>query len=358
MDNQAKNFAEGIQKRQRLAQRPAMPEVRDLLVLLAESEKLRGKMLEVPWQEPGVADLLILCVEMEIGASLPIWSLYQGEGGESRLIWSCRETDMYLLYDLLCMFMSQMRPKVVPEPAKVEEPVPDSNPQQSLFDTLTPVDYDLLKSKSNVMLGYLLVEAGIIPEPMLDAALKIQEMVRNESLTPEQAVDTMRRSYVRATPNVDKPAPKVEPKPQPKPPPPQQPQPQPQPKPQPQPQPKPQPKPQPQPPTTPRVDPVGPRTDYSEAKQVCEFLRQAGLVSTEDVEAASRLKKREGGELELLVSAGTIDKRTHEAAVSCWRMIKDNLLRAEQGIIALHYCQRMRVSLPEALMELGWQYPM
>jgi len=348
MDSQAKNFSDAVPKRQRLAQRSAMPEVRDLLVLLAEAEKLRGKMIEVPWAEPGVPDLLVLCVEFEFGATLPIWSLYQGEAGESRLLWSCRETDMYLLYDLLCMFMSQLRPKPAePEPAAASEVSAQADP----VGTLTPIDYSLFTAQPNVHLGYLLVGAGIIPEPVLDAALKVQEMVRTEELTAEQAVDTLRRTYQRSAPKTDKPAPKAEPKPQTKA------EPQAQAKPQPAP-PKPQAPPQPQPPPEPAVAATGMRTDYSEAKQVCEFLRQAGLVSTQDVEAASRLKKRDGGELELLVSAGTIDKRTHEAALSCWRMIKDNLLKAEQGIIALHYCQRMRVSLPEALMELGWQYPM
>jgi pyruvate/2-oxoglutarate dehydrogenase complex dihydrolipoamide acyltransferase (E2) component len=322
MDNQAKNFSEAIQKRQRLPQRPAMPEVRDLLGLLAEAEKLRGKMLEVPWQEPGVPDLLVLCVEFEIGSTMPVWSLYQGDAGESRLVWSCRETDMYLLYDLLCMFMSQLRPKV-PEPQPVAEASAGDAPQE-VADNLTPIDYSLFAERPNVMLGYLLVGAGIIP-------------------------DTLRRTYQRANPGSAKPAAKAEATPQPKP---QQ-----QAKPQSAPQPKAQAQPQPKPVPQPSVAASATRKDYSEAKQVCEFLLQAGIVSTEDVEAASRLKKREGGELELLVSAGTIDKRTHEAALSCWRMIKDNLLKTEQGIIALHYCQRMRVSLPEAFMELGWHYP-
>src|SRR5215471_17607620 len=187
MDSQAKNFSDGVQKRQRLAQRSAMPEVRDLLVLLAEAEKLRGKMIEVPWAEPGVPDLLVLCVEFEIGATLPIWSLYQGEAGESRLLWSCRETDMYLLYDLLCMFMSQLRPK----PAEASAVEAQADP----VDTLTPIDYSLFTAQPNVHLGYLLVGAGIIPEPVLDAALKVQEMVRTEELTAEQAVDTLRRTY-------------------------------------------------------------------------------------------------------------------------------------------------------------------
>src|SRR5262249_5312475 len=159
-------------------------------------------------------------------------------------------------------------------------------------------------------LGYLLVGAGIIPEPVIDAALKVQEMVRNEELTAEQAVDTLRRTYQRSLGGADKPAPKAEAKPQPKAEPPEKPKPQPAPA-------KPQAQQQPKPAPLPSTASSGARTDYSEAKQVCEFLRQAGLVSSEDVEAASRLKKREGGELELLVSAGTIDKRTHEAALSC-----------------------------------------
>jgi hypothetical protein len=339
MQGSSKESGEAISKRHRLAERSAMPEVKDLLVLLAEAEKLRGRMIEVPWRAADDREVFVLTVEFEQRATLPIWSLYQGDAGDSRLVWSCRETDMYLLYDLLCMFMAQLKPMPSQPAARAVEAEPEALSEPGYFDQITPVDFELLKEQPNVMLGHLLVEAGIIPEPLLDSALKLQEMVRNEQLTPEQAIDAMRRAHGRTEGQASA-RPQAESKGQAKP----------------------QASARPAPQATaaahhaaPSGEPV--KSGYSEAFQVCEFLKQAGILSADDVEAASKLKKRPGGELELLLSAGKIDKLTHEAGITCWRMIQDNLLRAEQGIIALHYCQRMRVSLQEALTELGWVYP-
>lgn len=324
-----KDAAEAIKKRSRLPERSSMPQVKDLLLLLSETEKLRGRLIEVPWREQDISEPLVLTVEFEPGATLPVWSLYQGEGPNSQLVWSCRETDMYLLYDLLCMFMSQLKPKATQPAAQLVEETPETGAAGGFFQAISPVDLELLKEQPNVLLGHLLVEAGFIPEPLLDAALKVQEMVRNQSLTPEQAVDALRRAYARAGAEPAAPEPKEEGKP----------------------------RRQPEAQAEKRSEAAPTRPDNSEARHVCAFLQQAGIILAEDVEAASRLKRKPGEELELLLAAGKIDKLTHEAALTSWRMIRDQMLKPEQGIIALHYCQRMRVSLREAFTEMGWEYP-
>jgi len=94
--------------------------------------------------------------------------------------------------------------------------------------------------------------------------------------------------------------------------------------------------------------------DSEEAKKALTLLTQAGLLTEVDLEAANRVRTTRGGELtKILAAAGKVDKLTIEAATTCQRFIEGGHLRVDQAIMALHYCQRMRVPFEEAASELG-----
>ncbi len=88
---------------------------------------------------------------------------------------------------------------------------------------------------------------------------------------------------------------------------------------------------------------------------VVKLLRQAGLISDSEFHKASLLDDAKRSELgQQFVSNGVIDNKTLHSAVQCQSLIERQILKVEKAIIALHYCQRMRISLEEALEELGW----
>jgi hypothetical protein len=397
-----------------------MPEVPDLYRLLSEAERQSGRIIEQPWFLMDTFQTYSLTVEFEPSQKVPIWTLCEALDDNYRLIWTCRDTDMYLLHDILSMFMSQGQPapaasrrrrepsggageaggsgkpfpdlseernvfriseyvgttkdleqndqpaasvedkpgrspqETAPAPeAPLEqassapaveaadastknatEGAPDSSPppdggiqsktaeapqeaaqqaaekpmgQLTYFERISPAQLEELKQKPNLLLGRLLVESGAIPEGLLEAALKLQEMVRIESLTPDQSIDAMRRAYHRTAAET-------------------------------------------------KAD-TGDAGDSSEGKLVSELLYEAGIISREDIEAACKLKAKRGGELEILISSGKIDKLVQDAAVSCLRFMHKGCIRHEQAVIALNYCSRSRVVLREAFIDLGWDYP-
>ncbi len=94
--------------------------------------------------------------------------------------------------------------------------------------------------------------------------------------------------------------------------------------------------------------------DSEEVKKALTLLTQVGLLTETDLEAASRVRTTRGGELtRILMAAGKLDKLTIEAATACQRYIDGGQLRADQAIMALLYCQRMRVPFEEATSELN-----
>ncbi|MBX9671207.1 MAG: serine/threonine protein kinase, partial [Candidatus Obscuribacterales bacterium] len=89
---------------------------------------------------------------------------------------------------------------------------------------------------------------------------------------------------------------------------------------------------------------------------VVRLLMQAGLISSSELEKAILLD--EAGRRELgnyLVANGFIDAKTLHSAVQLQGMLERDELKFEKAIIALHYCQRSRISLEEAMEELGWK---
>lgn len=234
-------------------------------------------------------------------------------------------------------------------------------------------DSDLISKRPNVMLGHFLVESGLIPESTLDAALQLQGMVKAGTLKMELAAEAVRRAHNRGG-KVDSTAFTATPPSQP----------------------------------LKEAEVVAPplgqilvdaglisvgilkaalnlqevvrtgalsKEDAVEAfitehfgkggkygnrttQKSLDLLKKAGLIQEQDVQAALNVRKRHGGEVaKILVAAGKVDKGTLEAAAKCQGLIEENRLKVEQAIIALHYCQRSRVSFDEAVDELGWEKP-
>ena len=199
---------------------------------------------------------------------------------------------------------------------------------------------DLLnKGQPNLLLGHLFVEAGLMPERCLDAALKLQELVRIGKLDNAQAILALKRAselggnlddsiieWARDPERKKKPS---------------------------------------QPAgsfasTTPAASAnpgaasSRPGVDPAISARIVDLLKQAGLVSDADVETASKVKSKHGGDLgQILVSAGKIGGKTLEAAGECQEYIRFGRLRIDKAIMSLHYCERMRVGLKEALGELS-----
>lgn len=90
---------------------------------------------------------------------------------------------------------------------------------------------------------------------------------------------------------------------------------------------------------------------------VLKLLHKAGLVGDSDFAKAMSLQgpQAEGEAGKYLVSNNILDNKTLHAAVQVQALIEKQTLKTEKAIIALHYCQRSRIGLDEALDELGWK---
>lgn len=98
---------------------------------------------------------------------------------------------------------------------------------------------------------------------------------------------------------------------------------------------------------------AGVSRDVSAMQKVIELLKQAGLVSEADVETARKVRSKHGGDLgQILVSAGKVGTQTMDAASRCQELVTNGRLRIDKAIAALHYCERMRAGLSDALDEL------
>ena len=151
-------------------------------------------------------------------------------------------------------------------------------------------------------LGQLLMKAGLLDGQALTAALKFQQAARNGDLSKDQALEGfVRETFGKVKPIIDE----------------------------------------------------GP-----ELEQALVFLTKTGLVLEQDVQVARKLQDKHGGALtNILVTAGKIDDRSLASAVKIRALLVGKRFKDEQAVIAMHYCYRSRVTLEEAIEELGWPQP-
>ncbi|HEY9760345.1 MAG TPA: hypothetical protein V6C97_34625 [Oculatellaceae cyanobacterium] len=250
-------------------------------------------------------------------------------------------------------------------------PAPGAQPGQNT--ARMSADSDLIAKRPNILLGDFLVETGLIPESTLEAALQLQGMVRNGTLSTSQAAEAVKRAHNRGG-EVEQFTPTELP-----------------------------------PDASPakvNAPPLGEilveaglirvsilkaalnlqdvvRTGaLSKEEAVNAFIKEhfgkagqdslesardqkvlrlfvkAKLISQGDIDAAEAVRKKHGGDVaKILEAAGKFDRQTFEAAQVCQNLVDENRLKIEQAIIALHYCQRSRVSFDDAIEELGWEKP-
>ncbi len=245
--------------------------------------------------------------------------------------------------------------------------------RQSWKSTLTSsAELDLLSKRPNILLGKFLLDADLIPQHTLDAALVLQDMVKSGALDTSQAAQALARAHNRsgafetniflAKPNPDARDWAIV------------------------------------------APPLGqilleaglinvealklalslqeavrtgvmtsdeglsvfahecfgkPRSpanqDTPEVERAINLLRFAGMLQPQDIQAAEAIQRKHGGELmKILVTAGKLDELTMEAAIRCQYLVHQQKVKTEQAVIALHYCQRSRVTFDDAVEELGW----
>ena len=152
----------------------------------------------------------------------------------------------------------------------------------------------------------VLVEAGLISNAVWRTLLQLQAAIRSGEMTKDEAVQEFRKRHPKAPPKETKPPEKEK---------------------------------------APIVIPTNP----------VDMLKQAGIISQADLDAAKKQAAEKGTKLEkVLVSMGKIDTKTVLASYQCMTLLSTKKLKLEQAVIALNFCERMRVDFSEAVQELGW----
>ncbi len=257
--------------------------------------------------------------------------------------------------------MAPMAPVAPPAPS----PTPAPSPPPAQIATTTPVgdsgvfrriDMSLISKTQTLDLGTLLLNAHLIKQATLEAALKIQGMVDDGKLDPEIAPAALERFHGEGSridtyltgDVLEKMRDKAKNAP-----------------------------PAPPPKTSAPPSPAGAgkgETDKVAAAPVkkgqkspeeiqkirnaFDLLKQAGIITDTDIQTAQTVLRKHGGDIvEILVSAGKFDKNTFEAAHIVRPLIEATLMKLEQAIIVLNYCCRSRVDFDTAIDEMGWQNP-
>jgi hypothetical protein len=201
------------------------------------------------------------------------------------------------------------------------------------------IDMELLEKRPNILLGTLLTDAELITEPTLEAALKIQDLVRARKIDASKAAEILKHFFsmgasiedyinpsdlmVEKTPGEktrsSKPAPKSEPQA--------------------------------------RRAPLPP-VDKEDLQIACDLLVKSGLLTQSDIANANRILGQHNGDIrEALIANHKLDINTLDAALISASLVRVSSMKSEQCIIALNYCSRSRVGFDEALDEMGWENP-
>lgn len=99
-------------KYQRLEPLARTPKLSDVRRLLEAGTKARSCTVEQPWRSEKMKMPFSLTVRVEVGGSEPIWTLYEGEGSNSRVMWSTAFNDVDLLYDVLTLSLPSDGPNI------------------------------------------------------------------------------------------------------------------------------------------------------------------------------------------------------------------------------------------------------
>lgn len=239
--------------------------------------------------------------------------------------------------------MNYGQPMSQPMPQQMQPQYPQSTPSytQEMMEPKIPLDYHLMDKRANILLGTMLKEAGLISDPTLEAALKLQELVRDEKMSVEKAPEVLKRLHAMGSSidqyltkgDFDKSAGAAAYAAAPK-------------------------------PAAPASKPAQSQGQGQapgqgrDLKGAFDILQKAQLLTESDLTTAMNVRKKHGGDIvQILEAAGKVNSKTVDAAVTSLPLIREGLMKIEQVIMALNYCERMRVSFDDALEEMGWQNP-
>lgn len=173
-------------------------------------------------------------------------------------------------------------------------------------DLITALEFAL---SVDMLIGQALMQSGFINEAVLDAALGLQEMVRAENMTPEEAAEALSLIHQHGW----------------------------------------------------TAETCMSEVNKAQFKTtnligLVDLLKLGGLLSDD---ALRRAIVDDGRKVkpfdEILLNAGQISEATLHIAVRCQAMIDEGVLSVEQAIVALHHWQWSGSSLPEIIQKFGWK---
>ncbi len=172
-------------------------------------------------------------------------------------------------------------------------------------DILGAVEESVVKG---LALGQVLVQMRLLSKNHLADALKLQEMTDNKTISPLQAVDVLRTIFTK-----DQPLNRA-------------------------------------------VAELGLlKPEGAESLKLGELLKMCGWITENEIDEAVSLAAKNSNLLgKMLVAFGYIDETTLFNTLRCQFLVREGFIKRDQAIIALHFSQRTRCTLDQALMELGY----
>jgi hypothetical protein len=102
-----------------------------------------------------------------------------------------------------------------------------------------------------------------------------------------------------------------------------------------------------------RLEP--PKSSNASGLPLYQFLQLAGLINAKDIEEALKQGSRDTELMgRMLLLTGAIDTASLTSAVRLNEMVTNNVLKAEQAILAMGLCQNRNCSVEQAFKSLGW----
>ncbi len=172
-------------------------------------------------------------------------------------------------------------------------------------DILSAVEMGLFKEQP---VGKVLVESRLIPDSLIEPAVQLQEMVHKRELRPAQAAEVLLQVHRRSLTLEQS------------------------------------------------LSELGLHKKKIDGwREALELLKSAGLLGDHNFRAlVDRAEAAPDDVARAIEESQIVDELIFQAALRCQRLLKEKRLRFEQAVIALHYCQRSRSNLDEALSDLAF----
>ena len=176
-------------------------------------------------------------------------------------------------------------------------------------ELMAALELSLVRSQP---IGQALVDTGKISPDVLEAALRFQEMVSNDTLSPTEAANALKMvaesgmSVSEALSHL-RPAPAIEP---------------------------------------------------PEGVRITDILKAAGFMTDNDIKGVPELESTDQNTvLNGLLARGMVSQDLLFACLRCQYLIMRGFLNMEHAIVALNHCEKNNVHFDEALEQLGWVRP-